>query len=249
MNARPLARDLKPVARDLSAVADVTHASPPTPRACSPTSTPWSPPRSPGCPDPAIVREAHPLLDRPRPLPRQLRPDPRAHISGYSDNVIRLPGGSLYGPCPDHALARSVPQPTPRHALRQISLLSPESLSIFPTRTAPTAATATIPPLGLMDALGRRRPVDPLRAPRLPQHGNPAPGQVTSRTHPRRRAPRPRPLPDQWRRRLDLPERDPRSAGVRPLRDASALGVRRRPELSPDPGPLGAHRQVPGRSE
>jgi ABC-type transporter Mla subunit MlaD len=147
VNARPLARDLKPVARDLSpTLADVRRLAPHA-KSLFTNLDPLITAALAGLPQTrAIVHEAHPVLTALDPFLANLNPILR-YLSAYSGNVtdfIANPSAGLAD-----TLAPVPGQPAPRHALRQIGYISPESLTIYPTRQNYNRGNSYLPPNGI----------------------------------------------------------------------------------------------------
>ena len=147
VNARPLARDLKPVARDLSpTLRDVRRLVPHT-KSLFTNLDPFITASLAGLPQTrGIVHELHPVLEAMDPFLANLNPIIR-YTGAYSGNVtdfIANPSAGL-----SDTLPQLGPQPAPRHALRQLSYISPESLSIYPQRANTNRGNGYIPPLGI----------------------------------------------------------------------------------------------------
>ncbi len=147
VNAQPLARDLKPVARNLSpTLRDLRRLAPHAKRLFTNldpliTSSERGLPALRG-----VLREARPVLSGLDPFLANLNPIIR-YTGMYSGNVtdfLANPEAGIAG-----TLTPLGSQPSARHALRQISYISPESLSIYPTRLSTNRGNAWIPPLGI----------------------------------------------------------------------------------------------------
>ncbi len=144
VNAQPLARDLKPVARNLTpTLRDVRRLAPHAKRLFSNldpliTSSERGLPALRG-----VLREARPALSSLDPFLANLNPIIR-YTGMYSGNVTDFlsdPETTQVG-----TLTPLGSQPSARHVFRQISYISPESLSIYPTRLATNRGNAYLPP-------------------------------------------------------------------------------------------------------
>ncbi len=147
VNARPLAKDLKPVARNISPTLKDVRTLTPYAKQLFIDLGPLLDAATVGLPQTrGILREAAPVLRELDPFLANLNPILR-YTSAYSGNVtdfIANPEAGLAG-----TLTPLGPQPAPRHALRQIGYISPESLSIFPTRSQVNRGNGYIPPNGI----------------------------------------------------------------------------------------------------
>ncbi len=144
VNARPLAKDLKPVARDLSpALRDVRNLTP-SAKSLFTNLGPFVDAAQVGLPQTrGVVRELEPVLQSLDPFLANLNPILR-YTGAYSGNVtdfIANPEAGIGG------TLQPIPgQPAPRHALRQIGYISPESLSIYPFRLPSNRGNGYLPP-------------------------------------------------------------------------------------------------------
>jgi phospholipid/cholesterol/gamma-HCH transport system substrate-binding protein len=146
-NAQPLARDLKPVARNLSpALADLRTLTPPL-KSLFVNLGPLTDAETTGLPAlRSTLHELKPVFDGLDPFLANLNPILR-YVDAYSGNVTDFIAN------PETGIADTLPpvgpQPAARHALRQVGLISPETLSVYPTRPATNRGQGYVPPLNL----------------------------------------------------------------------------------------------------
>ncbi len=147
VNARPLAKDLKPVARNISPTLKDVRTLTPYAKQLFIDLGPLLDAATVGLPQTrGILREAAPVLRELDPFLANLNPILR-YTSAYSGNVTDF----LSDPQTTQAgtLIPTGNQPAPRHVFRQIGYISPESLSIFPTRSNVNRGNGYLPPQSL----------------------------------------------------------------------------------------------------
>ncbi len=150
VNARPLARDLKPVARDLTpALRDVRNLTP-SAKSLFTNLGPFVDAAQVGLPQTrGVVRELEPVLQSLDPFLANLNPILR-YSGAYSGNITDF----LADPETTQAgVLQPIPgQPAPRHAFRQMAYISPESLSIYPSRLNTNRGNGYVGPNSLLNA-------------------------------------------------------------------------------------------------
>jgi phospholipid/cholesterol/gamma-HCH transport system substrate-binding protein len=148
-NAAPFARNLKPVARNLTpTLRDVRKLSPHLQRLFT-NLDPLITASLKGLPAlRGVLHEARPVLKNLDPFLANLNPIIR-YTGLYSGNVKDF----LADPETTQAgmLTPLGSQPSARHAFRQISYISPETLSIYPNRLASNRGNGYVPPFGLLN--------------------------------------------------------------------------------------------------
>jgi phospholipid/cholesterol/gamma-HCH transport system substrate-binding protein len=146
-HTRPLVQDLIPVARDISPTLRSVRQLSPHLRSLFVDLDELVDVSRRGLPAlRGFVAGLGPVLEALDPFLANLDPVIR-YLAFYRHNVtdfLSNPPAALGG-----ALESFPNQPTPRHALRQLTYISPDSLSIYPTRLATNRGNAYLPPLSL----------------------------------------------------------------------------------------------------
>jgi phospholipid/cholesterol/gamma-HCH transport system substrate-binding protein len=148
-NATPLARDLKPVARNLSPTLKDLRRLAPHAKSLFTNLDPLLTASTTGLPAlRGTVRDLRPVMVALDPFLANLNPIIR-YTGLYSGNVNDFLSG------PPATLADIVTpqpgQPGPIHALRQLSYISPETLSVYGTRLASNRGNGYVQPFALTD--------------------------------------------------------------------------------------------------
>ena len=146
-NTRPLVQDLIPVARDVSPTLESVRRLSPHLRSLFVDLDDLVDASKRGLPAlRGFVRGLGPVLQALDPFLANLDPVVR-YLNFYRHNItdfLSNPPVALAG-----ALENFPGQPTPRHALRQLTYISPDSLSIHPQRLATNRGNGYLPPLSL----------------------------------------------------------------------------------------------------
>jgi len=146
-NTEPLVRDLKPVATDLTPTFQKVRSLSPHLKGLFIHLKPLL--RASGTGLPALSKTLHelrPVLAALDPFLANLNPVIR-YTNAYRTNVgdfLSNPPAAL-----SDTLAPLPGQPSPRHALRQLSYTSAESLAVYPTRPATNRGNGYLQPLAL----------------------------------------------------------------------------------------------------
>jgi hypothetical protein len=149
-NAQPLARDLKPVARNLTPTLKDLRTFAPHAKSLFQNLDPLLTASTTGLPAlRGTIRDLNPVMTALDPFLANLNPIIR-YTGLYSGNVtdfIANPEAGIAGTLD----ATAANQPTPRHALRQIGYINPETLSIYPMRISTNRGNGYIAPHGIGD--------------------------------------------------------------------------------------------------
>ena len=149
-NAGPLFKDLRPVARDLSPTLRDLRRLAPNARSLFKNLDPLIEAAIDGFPAlRGTLDELRPVLDQMDPFLANLNPVVRYldYQSATLADFLTNPPAGLAGqllPLPG--------QPAPRHALRQVSYISPETLSIYPTRSNTNRGNGYLQPFAIGNA-------------------------------------------------------------------------------------------------
>jgi phospholipid/cholesterol/gamma-HCH transport system substrate-binding protein len=146
-NTRPLVQDLIPVARDVSPTLRSVRRLSPHLRSLFPDLDQLVHVSKRGFPSlQGFIGGLGPVLQALDPFLANLDPVVR-YLGFYRHSItdfLSNPPAALGG-----ALENFPGQPTPRHALRQLTYISPDSLSIHPQRLATNRGNGYVPPLSL----------------------------------------------------------------------------------------------------
>jgi ABC-type transporter Mla subunit MlaD len=149
-NAGPVFRDLRPVARDLSPTLRDLRRLAPNARRLFKNLDPLIDASVEGLPALRdVLHELRPVLVAMNPFLANLNPVVRYldYNSATMADFLTNPPAGLAG-----TLLPQAGQPAPRHALRQIGYISPESLSIYPERSNTNRGNAYLQPFALGNA-------------------------------------------------------------------------------------------------
>jgi ABC-type transporter Mla subunit MlaD len=149
-NAGPVFRDLRPVARDLSPTLRDLRRLAPNARRLFKNLDPLVDAAIEGLPALRdILHELRPALVAMNPFLANLNPVVRYldYQSGTVADFLNNPPAGLAG-----TLLPQAGQPAPRHALRQIGYISPETLSIYPQRSNQNRGNGYLQPFALGNA-------------------------------------------------------------------------------------------------
>lgn len=147
-NAQPLARDLKPVARNLTPTLKDLRTFAPHAKSLFTNLDPLLTAATTGLPAlRGTVRDLSPVMTALDPFLANLNPIIR-YTGLYSGNVTDFLANPEAG-IADTLDASAANEPAPRHALRQIGYISPETLSMYPTRLSTNRGNGYVPPFGI----------------------------------------------------------------------------------------------------
>ncbi len=158
-DTEPLVKDLKPVASDLTPTFQKVRRLSPHLRGLFIHLKPLLRASDTGLPAlTKTLRELRPVLAALDPFLANLNPIIR-YTNAYKTNVgdfLSNPPAGLSG-----TLSTQPGQPSPRHVLRQLSYLSPESLAIYPSRSATNRGNGYLQPLAINSSDSAQHGISP----------------------------------------------------------------------------------------
>jgi len=175
-DTRPLVQELIPVARDLSPTLESVRELSPNLRSLFVDLDALNRVARRGLPALGDFLDGlAPVFDRLDPFLANLNPVIR-YLAYYRDEVVAFISG------PPGGLAGNLPtlpgQPAPRHVLRQVSYISSESLSVYPTRLPTNRGNGYVQPRGLRSPAAARAGI--FENFDCDNTGEPGTGEVTS---------------------------------------------------------------------